>query len=49
MSPIQNYFQSVGCRLGYEVSDAEIVIISIAAEKRERSLVYSKVAERKQA
>ena len=41
--------RSVGYRLVYEVSDAEIVIFVIAVGKRERGLVYSKAEERKQA
>jgi mRNA interferase RelE/StbE len=39
--------RSVGYRLVYEVSDAEIVIIVIAVGKRERGLVYTKAEERK--
>jgi mRNA interferase RelE/StbE len=39
--------RSVGYRLVYEVSDAEIVIFVIAVGKRERGLVYTKAEERK--
>jgi len=39
--------RSVGYRLVYEVNDDEIVVCIIAVGKRERSLVCTKVEERK--
>jgi mRNA interferase RelE/StbE len=39
--------RSVGYRLVYEVSDAEIVIYVIAVGRRDRGLVYDKLHDRK--
>ncbi len=39
--------RSVGYRLVYEASDAEIVIYVIAVGKRDRGLIYTKADERK--
>lgn len=39
-------FRSVGCRLVYEVRDAEVVVTVIAVGKRERNAVYEVAAKR---